>query len=157
MTTIATDGNTLAADRRVVSGRQIEPWAQDKILLSGGRIYAYSGSTALFLPWVRWYEGDRDPRKVPVMKDGETLALWAIEDGVLWEVHSHTPYPLQLGYPSAMGSGQEYAYGALAVGASPEEAVRAASRYDPSTGAEVQVVTLSGKAQQPAKTKRTLR
>jgi ATP-dependent HslUV protease subunit HslV len=40
----------------------------------------------------------------------------------------------------ALGSGSRIAYGALAAGASAEEAVRIAARYDTSTGGEVVVL-----------------
>lgn len=42
----------------------------------------------------------------------------------------------------AIGSGGPYAMGAMAMGATPEEAVAIASRFDPSTGGEVEVMQL---------------
>jgi len=42
----------------------------------------------------------------------------------------------------AIGSGGPYAMGALAMGATPEEAVAIATRFDPSTGGEVEAMYL---------------
>lgn len=42
----------------------------------------------------------------------------------------------------AIGSGGPYAMGAMAMGATPEEAVAIASRFDPGTGGEVEVFNL---------------
>lgn len=42
----------------------------------------------------------------------------------------------------AIGSGGPYALGAMAMGASPEEAVAIASRFDPGTGSEIEVLQL---------------
>jgi len=42
----------------------------------------------------------------------------------------------------AIGSGAPYAIGAMAMGASPEEAVALASRFDPATGGEIEVIPL---------------
>lgn len=42
----------------------------------------------------------------------------------------------------AIGSGGPYALGAMAMGASPEEAVAIASRFDPATGPEIEVLQL---------------
>lgn len=42
----------------------------------------------------------------------------------------------------AIGSGGAYALGAMAMGARPEEAVAIASRFDPSTGGEIETMQL---------------
>lgn len=42
----------------------------------------------------------------------------------------------------AIGSGGPYALGAMAMGATPEEAVAIASRFDPGTGSEIEVLQL---------------
>lgn len=42
----------------------------------------------------------------------------------------------------AIGSGGPYAMGAMAMGATPEEAVAVAARFDPNTGGEIEALTL---------------
>lgn len=42
----------------------------------------------------------------------------------------------------AIGSGAPYAIGAMAMGATPEQAVALASRFDPATGGEIEVIPL---------------
>lgn len=50
-------------------------------------------------------------------------------------------YPIKDEY-FAIGSGGPYAMGAMAMGATPEEAVAIAARFDPGTGGEVEVMHL---------------
>lgn len=57
----------------------------------------------------------------------------------------------------AVGSGAPYALGAMAMGASPEEAVAIAARFDPNTGGEVEVLKLKVKHASKANERRVHR
>lgn len=62
-------------------------------------------------------------------------------DGVYLYDPAGRRYPIKDQF-FAIGSGGPYALGAMAMGATPEEAVAIASRFDPATGPEIEVLQL---------------
>lgn len=87
--------------------------------------------------------------KKKATKDGGALLhdnseLEAIElhpEGIFLYEPNGARYHIKDGF-YAVGSGGPYALGAMAMGASPEEAVAIAARFDPNTGGEVEVLKL---------------
>lgn len=142
MTTIVTDGKVVVADTGVSNNGRLS-WGYRKVIDRGDRVYAFCGWSAMFLPWINWYEGKRDPYRLPVKSDKtETDVLWIFEGGQLIEVTSDAPYPLVVGVPSAMGSGALFARGALALGHPPIEAVQAAMLCDYCTFGDILTLDL---------------
>jgi hypothetical protein len=82
-----------------------------------------------------------DYKKAPQLKGGEAIVLsadgkiWTFSNPTMW-IHVDQPY-------YAIGSGMNFAMGAMASGASPYEAVRYASKLDPMTGMGVTKIDLS--------------
>lgn len=76
--------------------------------------------------------------KVPRVKTVECVVL--TEDKKIFTFINPTKW-IQVDEPYyAIGSGMQYALGALSTGHSPEEAVKAASKLDPLTGCGVKVM-----------------
>lgn len=132
MTTIAYKDGVLAADTRVTQGDTIHPDAS-KIVSSYPGAVAFCGHVKV----IQMYRSQarKDFQKLPdegweaittggflIDADGAHLR---IKDGDFW----------------AIGSGAHLALGAMAAGATPEEAVRIAARFDTGTNDDVEVVT----------------
>lgn len=145
MTTIATDGVTIAADTLAVddSGHKTRIANKVRLVERDGRVFAaaLSGAVAPFEALIDWYAGGHEPERMPRAAFGYNLALFEAGGRIVF-FSKDTPYPEPYAFPFAMGSGRKYAYGAMAAGASPEEAVRVAMRYDASTGGDVEVLEL---------------
>lgn len=140
MTTIAWDGKTLAADTLVsrndaVSGYSVKAFKRGPVLA------ASCGSMALgqrFRDWFRsGMQGD-----VPLLAlDDDSACAIIIHDGRIIE-WSGQQVPDVVAAPfAAWGSGAPYALGAMAAGATAEEAVRAAMMLDHHTGGEITVLS----------------
>jgi hypothetical protein len=144
MTTIATDGRTIAADglRRTGWGCKMD-MTVEKIHVRYGRIYALAGSYALVTPAIEWHHKGADPHDLPRCEKDDGWSLMVLErDGSIATYNNQAPYPEKQSFPFIMGSGCDYALGAMDHGATPEEAVRIACRRDESTGGEIQVIDI---------------
>lgn len=73
--------------------------------------------------------------------NSELEAIELHPDGIFLYEPNGARYHIKDGF-YAVGSGGPYAMGAMAMGASPEEAVAIAARFDPNTGGEVEVLKL---------------
>lgn len=140
MTTIAWRGNQLAADRLCsYHGSRVDKLRMDPLgrLLIGG-----SGSNAgLVAAALDWYLHDHSKPSL----DGGSVEVLLIDSGgrsPRFATGLQRPTPIE-GKFFAVGSGADYAMGAMAMGASAEEAVRIAARYDLNTGGGLTVVELS--------------
>ena len=148
MTTIATDGKTIACDTQVSSGNSGSKWPArvNKIHRVGDRYVGISGDlwqAHLFIKYLK--DG-----KVPEKKLKDISVLIVEKDGSIY----HTDYTfneLQLTSPFAVGSGGDYAIGALGVGASPVEAIKVAAKYDAYTNNDVLVYYVKDLKKKPKK------
>ena len=142
MTTIATDGITIAGDGRRMFGDEIRGDDHKKIRVVDGKIYAFSGAAALFGPAVKWYQDGHDAKSVP-KEDNNTWVLVVIDQSGLTRITSWLPYPDTYDPPFAMGAGEDFALGAMRSGRSPEEAIHLTAKHFVHTGGEIQVVNIA--------------
>lgn len=146
MTVIAWDGKVLAADRMSTIGgtpiHESTPKVQ-RLRAPNGRqaLIGFSGNSAFKASYLNWMAGGEEP----ALKQGEDMK-WAIiliqEPRWVW-YRSDTANRWDLfGAMSywAIGSGCDYALGAMEHGASAREAVKIASRLDNQCGMGVDVV-----------------
>jgi len=70
-------------------------------------------------------------------------------DGKLWHYAGDCSFQLRNDLTFAVGSGSDFALGAMASGKTAEEAVIIASRFDVSTNSEIQVVDLRATEEEP--------
>lgn len=139
MTTIAYQGGIMAADSRAYSGNKV--WIGSKVKLhrmSNGALVGSTsrlvGKTELFAAWIQEQIDSK------VASPGEMLSeqpigvagLLVWPDGSVWYWNDGSNFagPLEADY-FAVGSGEEFAQGAMAMGASAEQAVEAACLLDP--------------------------
>lgn len=148
MTTIATDGRTIAADGLRVIGSERICLDEKKIRVRHGRIFAFTGDYAAFEPAIEWYvqkchHAGEEPK-------GDWSLIVIETDGTLSKYSSKLPYPEPMPYPATFGADCDYAMAAMHCGKTPREAIELAIKLGVWTGGEIQVVDIAeALAQQP--------
>ena len=138
MTTIATDGKSMAGDgqsedhcRTIVSHTSVKVSK-----LGDGRILGAAGNSLDADAWQEWVSTGK-VGACPIESDQFAGLILNTDGTVLWVDHKGreilTPTPV------AIGSGQDFAYGAMEAGASPCMAVQIAAKRDPGTGGIVTI------------------
>lgn len=135
MTTIVWDGKTLAADRRLAGYM-----TTCKIFPVSGGYLAGAGTMDQLVEVAAYLQSGEDRPRLPDDQESEFIvvrgheAFW-LTWPYLREVRIREPF-------AALGSGAEYAIGALAMGADAKAAVEVAAQFDNHTGGGVDTVTL---------------
>ena len=144
MTVIASDGITIAADGRTITGHsEIARGSVRKIRIHRGKIFALSGMAALFDALVDWYSAGALPKDAPTIASDATWTLIVIDGGGPKLFTHRVPYEDRLTYPITFGCGCDYAMGAMLAGASPERAVEITCEKEAFCGGEIQVVNIA--------------
>lgn len=139
MTTVAFDGETLAADRQM-SFHSVQV---NKIYrLRDGSLAGGCGTMTLVQQLIRWLDGqgpapDPSPEKYTVLHISKERGKPVLR----LSVDGKVPIILRT-KRFAIGSGSDYAMGAMDVGANAARAIRIASKYDPATGRQVDSMKL---------------
>lgn len=129
MSVIVWDGKTLAADRMVVSGNLKR--STTKIWRRGDMLIAGAGTAVGIQAMLEWIEDGCDKEKFPKLRDGEDVSVWVVNRSGAMAKFEDSPYPLTyMDDTWADGSGRDFAYGALAMGADAAKAVEVASHFD---------------------------
>ena len=111
--------------------------------LDDGRIVGTCGDTALAAGLIEWLKGQGDR---PVGKAEDDFAALVLRtDGVVEYISGHC-IPTVVPPPVAVGSGMDFALGAMEAGKQPLEAVLIACRRDPGTGGKVTALYLEREA-----------
>jgi ATP-dependent protease HslVU (ClpYQ) peptidase subunit len=142
MTTIATDGRAMAADGLVHDHCDtiVDRDCRKVFRLADGRIAGGAGNAFDVLAWVNWLDAAKSG---PCPIEGTQFSGLILDPSgtVLWVDHKGregvTPVP------AAVGSGQDYAYGAMDAGADPAEAVRIATLRDVYSGGYIHIEALA--------------
>ena len=142
MSVIVWDGKTLATDRAALSGsihhRIVKAWRHEGAILTG------TGSVKRIHEMVEWYKRGVDTP----FPEGQKTSNWChfiVVDEHGLKRYEQSPIPIEHGFNScAFGSGQDLAYGALAMGASAEQAVEIANQYSRNCGHGVDIFHLKG-------------
>lgn len=142
MTTIATDGRTIAADGQASANGVRMSRTVKKIVVEEGAVYALCGASAMTRPAIEWIKSGAVPDKQPKGDEMGWSMLVIKRDSALVYT-SRSAYPDDVEYPLTMGSGGEIAKGAMVAGKSPESAVVIACDLDINSGGEIQVVNIS--------------
>lgn len=137
MTTIAVKDGVMCSDSQGTSSF-ILPCGIKKIYRVGDNHLGFSGSFPLVEKFLDWYKGSRE-RDLP----GNELCVLEMDhkgNVTLFNLVGGEVSSFSVGKYYAIGSGQDFAMGAMEVGASAEEAVKAAIKLDPDTGGRVKKV-----------------
>jgi len=141
MTTIATDGHQIVADTLQVWGTERSLRPATKMIVRNKTIYALSGTYGLLNDLIEWVEAGARQKDVPFADLDWQWTMLVLRQGSIWQASSELPGLLQEGgFPFAIGSGSEFALGAMHAGATPLEAIRIASKLDIYTGGPLDVL-----------------
>ena len=136
MTTVAWDGKTLAADSQVTIGNCRGSGTK---LVSNDRGYIAAGAGTLgeVLPWLSWVLNGMDMDERPSSLGEDSVVIIVPPRGSpLWFAGSHIPTKLPR-KKFAIGSGSDFAMGAMAAGADAVTAVKIAADHDVYTNRKV--------------------
>jgi ATP-dependent protease HslVU (ClpYQ) peptidase subunit len=141
MTTVATDGKSMAADgQSSTDDGPITNLNRRKITkLPGGSIVGGAGQLPDILRLTAWLE-DGGQQKPPRIREPLAMLQLMPTGEVLYWNEELEPHPIDV--PAAVGSGAELALGAMLAGASPKEAVGIACQRDPMSGGKITVLSL---------------
>jgi ATP-dependent protease HslVU (ClpYQ) peptidase subunit len=137
MTTIATDGQTMAGDSLTTAGGQVVFDRSVKVRrMKDGTVIGCSGNVTEITAFVRYMEhknGDRPS----VSEEFDALILHP-SGKIEWMNNKFEP--VQYLAPMAIGSGGDLAIGAMMAGASPKRAVAIACERDTCSGGQIMVL-----------------
>lgn len=148
MTTIVLDSNlNMACDSRMAANNHLVGDYADKVFQIGGYTIGVAGRYAECLAFIDMMEDEIERLRVQqttflpipenVVEDMDNFsAILVSPDGDVF-VFESSRFSIPSQTPICIGSGSEYAYGALAMGATAAEAVEVASKYDLYTGGEI--------------------
>jgi ATP-dependent HslUV protease subunit HslV len=142
MTTIATDGVTIAADKLLTFGHERSLLPIRKMLVQDGRIYAMCGPAGFLEPLAKWHTS-RGPIDAMPKCDDVMVSLLVIDDASTTLIQSKRPYPVPVIPPFAIGAGAEFAMGAMHAGATAEEAVGIACRLSTTSGGGIDTIDIA--------------
>lgn len=138
MTTVATDGRTLAVDSQW-TGQFSCPGGMSKVLYHDGHIYGACGVDSSIYKFFEWVKAGQPPERPMInMGEADMSAIELTPTGRLFIWYSdltRVPGPI----PYALGSGGGFAMAAMLSGKDPRAAVKIAAQLDPHTGGAVKV------------------
>lgn len=144
MTTIAYRDGVIAADRGTSAGSLLT-YQRTKIARNpAGDLLGACGSTAINQAHLDWFRGgEKGPQ--PELKargggDCDIAIIVRVGEAII-EMDDDGSYPINELF-TAIGSGREFALGAMFAGATAEEAIEAAMRYDPYSWGGIDVLEL---------------
>jgi ATP-dependent protease HslVU (ClpYQ) peptidase subunit len=137
MTTIATDGKSIAADGQSTAGDMITSTTSIKLTrLPDGSIVGGCGELA---PMRRAINCLHAPDAHPDDFTGEFSLLRLFPDGRV-SVYDGCLFGFDIPAPAAVGTGREFAMGAMLAGKGPKQAVEIATQRDVYSGGNITVM-----------------
>jgi ATP-dependent HslUV protease subunit HslV len=137
MTTVAWDGTTLAADSLSTANGLRETMGA-KIWRVGPLLVGAAGSRALCLRFREWVADGLDGESpFHGTDEGNGLVVPPTGQPLAWGEHGCWTCPADI---YALGTGYQLAMGAMAAGATAEQAVEIAARFDTHTGGPITVL-----------------
>lgn len=142
MTTIAYKDGIMAADSGVTYDDTYKGSTQKIFFSKKSGVVGMCGSLAYLAKFKKWVEVEHcDLAKIP-NTEGDATALWLKTDETVWLIECGLAVQVNAPY-YATGSGHALATGAMAAGASAEQAVLVATIHDAHSYAPVQVANLA--------------
>ena len=142
MTTVATDGHTMAADSMLTYGvMERAHMGYSKIFKLAGCIYGFSGRDDMVEQAREWIISGADPKKRPKLEEDSVWILKIDKKGKCWAAYETLIF-VSRPVPSAIGGGAVVAETAMYLGKSPKEAVQVAIDLTQGSGGPIQVLAL---------------
>ena len=141
MTVIVWDGSTLATDTAANDGNSqwYSPKAWYHVVEEGPVILAGAGPLHSILAMREWFLDGRKRDAFPVIQTTHPCHFIVVNKGGLYRYEDH-PLPIEHGRNQcAFGEGKDFAYGALAMGATSQQSVTIANQFSTHCGMSVEV------------------
>ena len=136
MTTIATDGKTMAGDGLVVSNTDILKRNDRKVFLVGREVVGCAGLSDVIDAYIKFLRNEEeDP---PTLGD-DFNAIHVSKKGCFL-VCGNNYSKLKVDLPFAIGAGADYAVGAMMAGKTPKEAIQITAKKSTTTGGRITVL-----------------
>lgn len=133
MTVLVWDGKTLATDGAATDGRA--KWPSTKAWRHGGVILSGAGPLQAILEMRDWYRNGARPVDFPNVQKGPSWCHFIVVSKAGLFRYEQSPVPVEHGtMQCAFGEGKEFAYGALAMGATAAQAVEIVNKFCPTCG-----------------------
>lgn len=149
MTTIAATKSQIAADRQATHNGGLKFKMKTKLNSFDNKFFyktpfhvGLAGNIDSFPDVLTFFLKPDQYKKAPKLKGGEGLIL--SDDGKIWTFSSPDTWFLVDQPYYSIGSGMNFAMGVLSTGASAYEAVKQASKLDPSTGMGITKIDIGG-------------
>lgn len=139
MTTIATDGVSIAGDSLATSGDLVAFRSVVKIWRFKDSLYGACGLSTDLLKFKEWQKSDEDAEDTPTLSEGFS-GIKLSRKGVWHFDNAFAPHKAPKLW--ATGSGRELALGALYAGATAHRAVSIAAKLNVNTGGPIRVLYL---------------
>lgn len=147
MTTIALSHTDMACDSQDTTDEVIRMTGSKITELPDGRLVGGCGEHGQFYRIVEWLQlspSAQNKERFNYTEDynedlNSSVLIYDPKDNKAYMMHSYEYQPIEIPIPNALGSGQGYALGAMEMGATAEEAVAVACKYDPNTGGRIHV------------------
>ena len=142
MTVIAWDGSVLATDKQATSSGLRQ--TATKLRRINGCMCAVTGDWDRAQAVFEWFARGAKPEDYPEFQknNDDWVGMLVVHPDNKVVKYERVPYPYPIeDTPFAIGSGREYALGAMAAGCNAVQAVHIASRYDAGCGLGVDWMT----------------
>lgn len=145
MSVIVWDGFSLAVDNGATDGFSM--WEADKVWVHEGEFLTGTGHVSTILEMRDWYRSGADPTLFPfVQRVPETTCNFIVVNSTGLHRYERTHIPIDHGFRMcAFGHGKDFAYGALAMGATAEQAATIASKFSIHCGMGVTTYVMEAK------------
>jgi len=144
MTTIAYKDGVLAADRAISGSGHVGTTRKVWKRKSDGALVGGCGEVATLQRWAEWFlAGERGTAPNLGTDDDSASQMLVVRPNGKVEDHGRYGKAMYEAPYHAIGSGSDYALGAMAFGATARQAVAAAMKHDHCTGSGVQYVKLA--------------
>lgn len=138
MTTIATDGKSMAGDTLTSAGGYVVRYSPKVHRGKDGRIFGCCGPSVDAAKFQAWMA---DPAVEQPKLSDDFMAIILNQDGTVDWIDCAL-VPIRTMVPAAIGSGCDHAIGAMLAGANPAQAVGIAGQRDTGTGGTITVESL---------------
>lgn len=153
MTTIAAKSGVVAADSQLTGGSGRKARVKKLVRLTDGSVFGGAGTYHAVLKLRAWAESGFEGKRPTNTKEAECLLVRP--NGEVWSLDSQGDAYQVFGDFHAIGSGGDYALGAMAMGADPLQAIKVAADFDAMTSGpfHVERLYLAGRARKSRKRK----
>ncbi len=153
MTTIASDGITVAADSCVTANDLRVKAPETKLQREGGYLFGIAGDISMMEPMIDWYLKGAISTKHPRHCTTTTFTFLVFLPDEVQMFNQQSDYVDKYRYPYTTGTGAQLAMGAILHGATPYEAVKCACKVDVYSAEPITTHTIPPLPKQARKTK----